>query len=59
MATGVDAVTDARILSEVIAPRRPDFAPEMARRILSLRFSETQNARMREFVTDVARTPIP
>ena len=48
MATSIDAVTDARILSEVIAPERPDFAPEMARSILTLRFSETQNTRMRE-----------
>ena len=48
MATSIDAVSDARILSDVIAPERPDFAPEMARSVLSLRFSETQNARMRE-----------
>jgi hypothetical protein len=48
MATGIDAATDAQILSEVIAPERPDFAPEVARPILSLRFSEPQKSRMRE-----------
>ena len=48
MATSMDAVTDARIWSDLIASERPDFAPEMARSILTLWFSETQNTRMRE-----------
>ena len=48
MATGIDSANDARILAEVIAPERPDFAPEMARLILSVRFSQAQNDRMRE-----------
>ena len=51
MATSMDAVTDARIWSDLIAPRRPDFAPEMGRAMLSVRFADTQNARMHQLDT--------
>jgi len=42
------AISDAEILAEMIAAHRPEPVPEVARLIVGLRFTEAQNARMRE-----------
>jgi hypothetical protein len=48
MSIAATAVTDAQIFAEVIAPDNPDMAEAAARSILTLHFSDSQNARMRE-----------
>jgi uncharacterized protein YnzC (UPF0291/DUF896 family) len=41
-------ITEAEILSQVVAPDRPGFAPELARAILELKFNQAALDRMRE-----------
>jgi hypothetical protein len=43
-------LTEADILSEVVAPDRPSLSPESARSILELRFTERATSRMRELL---------
>jgi hypothetical protein len=43
-------VTEADILSEVVAPDQPGLPPESARSILELRFTEKATSRIRELL---------
>ncbi len=43
-------LTEADILSEVVAPDKPGLSPEFAQSILELRFSEKATIRLREFL---------
>ena len=43
-------LTEADILSEVVAPDRPGLSPEFARSILDLRFNDRATARIRELL---------
>ena len=43
-------LTEADILSEVVAPDRPGLSPESARSLLELRFTEKATLRIRELL---------
>ena len=44
----MDAITEADILSDVVAPTQPTLAPEVARAILDLRFSAAATGRLKQ-----------
>lgn len=43
-------LTEADILSEVVAPNRPGLSPESARSILELSFTDKATSRMRDLL---------
>ena len=43
-----DSISEADILSEVVAPDQPGLPPDAARSLLELRFSDKANSRMDE-----------
>jgi hypothetical protein len=45
-----NAITEADILSDIVAPDRPGLSEEAARSILSLRFSEGARERIRKLL---------
>ena len=47
---GSPILTEADILSEIVAPDRPDLSPESARSILELKFTEKATLRIRELL---------
>lgn len=44
------SLTEAQILEQIIAPRRPNFNPEAAKSILALRFDRSAMARIRSLL---------
>ncbi|HJT35556.1 MAG TPA: hypothetical protein VJ783_26245 [Pirellulales bacterium] len=48
MATQAQPITEAEILSAVIAPDQPTWPPELARLVLGLQFSAEQIRRMND-----------
>ena len=50
MSTSSHTLTEADILSEVVAPEEPTMKQEFARAVLSVRFSDTAADRIRELL---------
>ncbi len=46
--SGATALMDSRIMAEVVESQEGDFEPDVARAIISLRFSPVQNEQMRQ-----------
>jgi hypothetical protein len=55
MSTVATAAIDAEIFSELVGTESAEMPPEVARSILDLRFSDAQNARMRELADKNSR----
>lgn len=50
MASVEHPLTEADILTQVVAPGKPDLPPEVARSILKMRFNDEASKRMQELM---------